>query len=510
MQASKRGATAYRIFFGELGYAIVLIGAVLLLPLVVLPFYPQDLGYAKCFIVPGVLSIILGSIVSNFVKGKEDINFRNGEDASMVVIVWIVAILIGAIPFMLYGKYNFTQAVFETTSGFTTTGFTVTDIPHTPHIFLLYRSILQLVGGVGLILIMSSVVSGAYGMRLFNAEGHMERLEPNLLGSARVILMIYAGYIAGGTILYSVSGMSVFDAVNHSISAVSTGGFSTRVDSIGYYNSVPIDIITIILMILGGTNFLVNLFLVKGQFKKFFNHCEVKFSIGIIAIFTPIFVYLVATTLGQALPEAIINGLFQVVTTFTTTGLSTTGSFLQLAEAAMVPTLILMVIGAGAGSTAGGVKEYRACVAMKSIWWQLRGKIGNQKNIQSEQITRFGEKTQVTHQEKIDCLIYILLHIMLAAIGGWIICLCGYSFKDGLFEATSALGTIGLSIGVTSASAPLVVLWVEIIYMIIARLEIYVVLLSVIKITTIVKNDTIYLLTGRGRRKNVRNVKKLD
>ena len=126
-------------------------------------------------------------------------------------------------------------------------------------------------GGVGLVLVMVSVLSDRHGMRLYSAEGHSDRLLPNLVKSARMIIAIYTGYILSGTFLYMVFGMDWFDALNHSIAALSTGGFSTRAESIGYYNSAAIEAVTIVLMLLGCTNFLAHLYLIRGKFGNFFS-----------------------------------------------------------------------------------------------------------------------------------------------------------------------------------------------------------------------------------------------
>ena len=116
-------------------------------------------------------------------------------------------------------------------------------------------------------LIMTSAMSDSHGMRLYNAEGHSDKLVPNLMTSARFIVLIYSGYILAGIILYVAFGMSLFDAINHSIASVSTGGFSTKAQSIGYYQSLPIEIITIVLMILGTTNFLYTFYFLEGNSK---------------------------------------------------------------------------------------------------------------------------------------------------------------------------------------------------------------------------------------------------
>ena len=148
---------------------------------------------------------------------------------------------------MLTGEYNFTQAVFECTSGYTTTGLSVVDVSKCPKIFLLYRSVMLFVGGIGLVLVLTCAVSDRYGLRLFNAEGHTDKLLPNLKKSARVILSIYSVYIILGIIAYVIAGMPLFDAINHSIAALSTGGFSTQKESLLAYHSIPIDIITDVL-----------------------------------------------------------------------------------------------------------------------------------------------------------------------------------------------------------------------------------------------------------------------
>lgn len=126
---------------------------------------------------------------------------------------------------------------------------------------------------------MLSVLSDTYGMRLYAAEGHSDRLLPNLLKSARIIITIYLCYILSGVVLYVLFGMSPFDAIIHSIGALSTGGFSSRAQSIGYYNSVPIEMITIVLMILGNINFLAHLFLIRGKFRNFFSIVKSAFPL---------------------------------------------------------------------------------------------------------------------------------------------------------------------------------------------------------------------------------------
>lgn len=183
------------------------------------------------------LALPFNTIISCIIRDTEVI---------VVFMTWLIVIVITAVPFVMTGQYSFTQAVFETTSGLSTTGLSVVDTAKASHIFLIHRTVLLFFGGIGLVLVMTSVLSEVYGMRLYHAEGHSDRLLPNLLESARLIIGIYSGYILSGTLLYVLFGMSPFDAVNHAVAALSTGGFSTHPESIGYYDSQAIEIVTVV------------------------------------------------------------------------------------------------------------------------------------------------------------------------------------------------------------------------------------------------------------------------
>ena len=250
------GIYGVRLIIGYLGIFIAFIGMAMILPCFVAIFYPEEKIYLKDFLIPAGGSIIVGLLMYLFIiRGKKE-KLRKGEDQVLLVSIWVISILISSIPFMTSMNMNFTQAFFESTSGLTTTGLTVINPDTTPKMVLMYRSVLQFLGGVGLILIITATISDKYGLKLYSSEGHNDKLLPNMAKSARLILTIYVTYILAGTVLYSLFGMPVFDAINHSISAIATGGFSVRNASIGYYEYLGpvrymgIQIVTMILMIL--------------------------------------------------------------------------------------------------------------------------------------------------------------------------------------------------------------------------------------------------------------------
>jgi len=479
---NKDSVSGYKLIFGYLGLFMMVLGIIILLPLLTIIFFPEELDNAKYFIVPGVSSIILGYFIHFYVLGKSKEKLEKYQDAILVLFIWIIAILISSIPFLLTGEYNFTQSIFETTSGYSTTGLSVVDVTKTPKVFLMYRSLLQFIGGVGLVLILTSAISDRYGMRLYSAEGHSDKLLPNLARSARLILSIYTVYIIIGTILYRVFGMTFFDGLNHSIAAVSTGGFSTKANSIAFYNSPSIEIITIVLMFLGNTNFVVHLFLIKGKLKNVIKHIELKF-LGIISlIFIPIMVVFVASNYQGNFWDAFRIGLFQFVSGITTTGFQSVDSLLTLPNIVIFCIIILMIIGGGIGSTAGGIKQYRVALAIKNFYWNFKDRVTHKNVLRSNYINKFGKVIEVKKQDLIDTNSHITIYLLTLIIGTLIFTAYGHSLQNSLFEFASALGTVGLSVGIISYNSPPLILWTTSFGMFMGRLEFYVVFVAFAKI----------------------------
>ena len=356
---------------------------------------------------------------------------------------------------------------------------------------LLYRSLLHLFGGVGLILILSSVLSNVYGMQLFSAEGHRDRLTPSLLHSARTIVLIYLGFIIGGTALYIAFDMEPFDAINHAISAVSTGGFSTKYQSIGYWsasrvgvaNSIGIDITTIILMILGSINFMASLLLFRGKFRDFFSHAETKVSAFTIAVVTPIvFVMLLVTGLCDTTLSAIDNALFQVVSLVTTTGFTTIPNFIPQSSFAFIPLFLVMLIGGHSGSTAGGIKASRTALAIKTLFYDICEQIFPKRITFSRSINKFGKKVQITKEDQSQNYTYIFVFILVGFLGAFLLSLDGHDFSAAFFDAFSTLSTIGLSVGTVTQTMSNYTMWVFTAIMLIARLEVYIIIIALARI----------------------------
>lgn len=473
--------SAYKLIFGVLGLFLVFVGVMCLLPLSLLIFYPEESHYWYNFFIPGISAIVIGVLLMVFLLRKsQGIRLGKFQDSVLLVLIWISAIIICSIPFFLKEDMNFSQGVFETTSGFSTIGLTVyTDFDC--HLFVFYRSLLTLIGGVGLVLVITSAVSDKYGLRLYSAEGHSDKLIPSLRKSATLILGIYLGIIIVGTLAYWAAGMPLFDAMVHSISAVATGGFSSKAGGLTdpYFtsrvNMPAVEIISIVLMVLGATNFLTTLLLITGKFKKAIKDCELKVLAILIVIFIPLF--FLSSFAGYGWKNggnAFRHGAFTFFSAITTTGFSNVSNVVSLGQGTMFLIILINVIGGGMGSTAGGVKQYRIAVAAKSFFWSTREKMAPARMVYPHFITRCGEEKEVTSQDAHEAYGYIFLYLVLMFVGAFFVTLfSGWSFGDSLFEFSNAISSTGLSNGLTSACATNNgVLWTMIIGMFAGRLEI--------------------------------------
>jgi len=476
---------------GYLGFSIMCVGAIILSPLAVLIAYPSEAAQAPYFIIPGCIALVAGYLAFTAGRGKETM-FERQKDSVLVILFWTCAILLCALPFRLSGLLDFTRAVFESASGWSTTGLSTVDVATAPKIFLMYRSILLFFGGVGIVLVMSTVLSGSGGMRLYSAEGHSDRLVPNLIESARIILVIYSGYIASGTVLYRIFGMGWFDALNHSIAAVSTGGFSTRVESIGYYRSVPIEAITVVLMILGNTGFLAHLHLMRGKLREFLGYGEMRFFLLLLAMCIPVAAFFLVNGLSYGAGEGLRVAVFQVVSALTTTGFQTVESFTVWSPPLLFLLCLLMLIGGGIGSTAGGIKQYRVHALLKTVIWSIRDSFSFAGTLHHDKVRRPGSDETMNYRVKTNIASFVALYLFVYCAGVFGLTALGAGIPGAMFEFASALGTVGLSYGIMTADAHPAILWIGTAGMVLGRLEIFVLLTALYRIG----NDGVSMLGG--------------
>ena len=469
----------YRAIIGYTGLICAIAGVVILSPLLALIFYPEEISLAWGFVLPGLVLTIIGGLLWRFLAPKKVISLSLPEGSVIVVLSWLVAIAVSMIPFMLIQGLNFTQAAFESTSGWTTTGLSVVDVTQASRLILLYRSNIELAGGGGFAIIALSAISGLSGAGLTTAEGRTEQLAPNVRRSAKLVLSIYSGYAVVGILALVLAGMGWFDAVNHSFAALSTGGFSTRTDSIGYWDSPAIEAVTIVLMFLGTLNFLTSYFLLRGKFKAVVRNGEVRLMALVIPLCVLIVFFGVAIALYDTAGKAIRVSVFEIVSALSTTGFSTVG-YSDWSSLGWTIMIILMLIGGGTGATAGGIKQFRIYALYRALLWEVKRML-QPKNTITEPNYWQGDRRSFLDDSQIRTIaLFIFLYFLVFFIGVVITAAYNNSLADSLFEYASSLSTVGLSIGVTSADAPAGLLWTQIVGMFLGRLEFFTVFVGII------------------------------
>lgn len=460
----------------------VLLGVILLTPILIVLPYPHEAGSIGSFLYPAIFSILFGLLYSYRPKGEDRPKiFGRPHESVAVVGIWAYAILLGAMPFVLSGQLNLLGGIFEATSGWTTTGLSVMDLSTVNNTFMFYRGFMQFCGGLGFVLLMLVFASGSSAMELFSAEGHPDKLEPNLRSTAKLMMFIYVGSNILGTIAYMIFGLPWLDAVFHSMAALSTGGFGMTAESVAAYHSLPVEIITMILMLIGTTNFAILALLVKGKFKKFLQIGETWFMVVLIMIFVGLVsfggMYGVYSNLSQSVRDA----FFQVVSGLSTTGFSTV-DFNKWTGGMNLVIIISMIIGGGAGSTAGGIKFTRVYGLYKNTVFNLKKRFMPERSVNMERICKVEGPTYLTYQSLEEMGRYFFAYISIYFIGVLMLSLGGIPLEKAMFEFSSALGTAGLSVGITGPGTSAYVLIIEIAGMFLGRLEIFIILTAALAI----------------------------
>lgn len=467
-----------------IGKLMILIGIFVLFPALLLPWYPQDISYLPYFLLPGGGSVLLGlGLCLRGMWKKQEISGTDwktsmGRSSLTVLFAWSWGVLIGALPFFISGQLTFVQSLFEAVSGWTTTGLSVVDVKNTPLIYLFHRSFMQYCGGLGFIMVMILFISSKQSMCLYSAEGHPDKIMPNIKKTAQAIFVIYNSCLVLGTVAYRIAGMSWFDGVCHAMCSLSTGGFSTKLNSIGEYNSLPVEIITIVLMLIGTTNFAALLLLARGKVRAFSQVSEVRFMFLLLLIVIPPTAVSLSRGLNISLAEGFRRSTFDIVSAMSTTGYSTM-SYAEWPQFAIAILILVMVIGGGIGSTAGGVKLSRTYLLLRIAGRNVRRKLSPYRSVEAPQYTKASGKAPIDAALAEDVSGFFLTYLLVYLVGTLALTVTAdCTLTQAMFDFASSLSTVGLSIGITNAATSPAALIVEMIGMFLGRLEIFIVLIG--------------------------------
>lgn len=468
-----------RVVFNVIGNLIIITGLLMGTAIPFALYYNE--GDLYPLILASLTTLFFGLIIKLRTQKNKNDEVKKREGYLIVALGWVSMTLFGSLPYVFSNAIpDYTNAFFETISGLTTTGATIlNDIESVPKGILFWRSMTQWIGGMGIIVLTIAILPllGVGGMELFASESPgptKDKIHPRIKETAKRLWLIYFSLTAIQCVLLLFGGMDFYDAINHSLTTMSTGGFSTKQDSIGFYNSATIEYIIIAFMFLAGTNFTLLYFGFKLNFKKFWINDEFKWYVAAIILLCCIIfptVYFVYGRAGGA-EGALRTVLFQVVSIITTTGFSTSdftvwGSFVTFLF------FLLLFTGASAGSTSGGMKLVRIVLLMKNGFLEFKRKL-HPNAVIPVHLNGVGVSQKIIY----NLLAFVFFYLFLFVLGALVVTFLGVDFIEALSAVATSISNVGPGIGSVGPSStfyhlPNSVKWVLSFLMLVGRLELF-------------------------------------
>jgi len=464
-----------------LGLLLTLNGGFMLLCLPVSIYY-QD-GQWHALLISGIFTSIVGVLMHFLTKSQSNGGLSKRDGYLVVTLGWLIMSLFGTLPYLISGQIpSFTDAFFETLSGYTTTGASIlNDIESMGHGILMWRSLTQWIGGMGIIVLTVAILPllGIGGMQLFVAEAPgvtPDKLKPRITDTAKRLWLIYLGLTVLEAVLLLVGGMSFFDATNHALTTMATGGFSTKQASVAYFTSPFIQYVIIVFMFLAGTNFTLTYFGLHGKLRKVWENEEFRYYFGFTIGFAVLITTAVYVVTGDEFEGAFRNSLFQLVSIITTTGF-VTADYTSWTPLLTVIFFMFMFIGASAGSTAGGVKVVRHIILLKNSAMELRRQLHP-----SAVLPVRLNKRAVTSEITFNVMAFMIIYFMVFALGAIFISSMGYDFNTSIGAVATCLGNIGPGFGKVGPVDNFAFIsnagkWILSLLMLLGRLELFTVLI---------------------------------
>lgn len=468
-----------KVIFNILGKLLVGESFFLFISLLVSLIYqgPDTIAFLKA----GLITFTAGSLSYLFTKGvQKELGKREGY--IIVSLVWVVFSLFGCLPYLFSGAIpSVTNAFFETMSGFTTTGSSIlNNIEELPHGILFWRSLTQWMGGMGIIVMFLAILPtlGIGGRELFVAEvpgPTPDKLTPRIKETARNLWGLYILFTLVETILLWFGGMTFFDAINHSLTTMATGGYSTKQASVGFFTSPYIQYVIIFFMFVAGTNFTLSYAVITGRFNKIYKDEEFKFYTLVVLGCTA----LIATGLyiagGIGGEQAFRDSLFTVVSIITTTGYATADYLLWAPFLGMV-IFVLFFVGGSAGSTGGGVKVVRILLLFKNSFYELKRLVHPNAVIPIRYNSKVVDQKTVT-----NILAFFVFYILIFMISSLLMSLWSSDIYSAFSAVATTLGNIGPGFGEVGPMEnfyhlPDLAKWFLAFLMMLGRLELFTVL----------------------------------
>ncbi len=453
-----------------------------------------SLGFSLYYASGDALAIVLAAVVTSlsgallwWVTREAPKKLGKREGYLVVALGWLATTIYSCLPYLFSGTFpDLTNAFFESVSGLTTTGATVlNDIEGVPKGILFWRSLTQWIGGMGIIVLTVAIfpLLGIGGVELFVAEAPgptSDKIHPRIRETAKRLWMIYVGLTLSLILILTLVGMSFYDAINHGLTTMATGGFSTKNASVAHFDSPLVQYPILFFMFLAGINYTVIYYALTGNFKKVWRSDEFKSYLFLIFFLTLIVTAVVYQVTDSGWEKAFRDSAFQIVSVITTTGY-VTADYTSWTPALTLLFFTLLFVGACAGSTSGGIKIIRHLVFFRNSFLEFKRLLHPKAVIRIKIDQQLVAPRILTH-----ILVFLLLYLMLFILGSIVMAMVLIDFEQPLITAIGAvatsLGNVGPAIGQLGpvdnfAAVPAVGKWILIFLMLLGRLELFTILI---------------------------------
>ncbi|OQY06549.1 MAG: potassium transporter [Desulfobacteraceae bacterium 4572_123] len=474
----------WKYIFHIIGILLLFLGLAMIFP-ILWGVYEKELSFIPLAKSMGI-TLCVGLLLYWFCKSPKTEYITQREGMAIVALSWTAIGLFGALPFYLDDSFiSFTDAFFESVSGFTTTGASILNSIETlPRGLLLWRSFIQWLGGMGIIVLSVAILPflGVGGMQLYKAEVPTpvpDKLKPRIRETSVILWKVYALITLAEVLLLRLGGMSLFDALNHAFTTMPTGGFSTKNASVAHFDSAYFDWLILLFMILAGINFSLHYQMLRGKTLAFWRDSECRFFLSTILLLSLIVSFNIYGSVYHSIVQAIRYGSFQVVSIVTTTGYAT-ADYEQWPAMSQVILLLCMFLGASAGSTGGGMKCLRIMLCFKYCYRELFSMI----HPRAVSHVKINGKT-VPDDVMRSVLVFLALYMGLFALCSALLAGLGVDLVTSFGAVASAIGNIGPGFGMVGpvenyARIPVMGKWLLTLCMLLGRLEIYTVIILVV------------------------------
>ncbi len=466
------------------GYVCIVMSILMIVPVICGIIYHDPARFINSFIMSFAITLVAGLLLIFLFRRRQLTNLSLKGSLIFVLGIWAIIAIFSGLPYLLSGELGIFDSFFEAMSGITTTGFSLIPEETHPYSVAMWKALTQWFGGLGIIVLLLVIVPSSVSLkRLFFAEGRTEQMTPNVKHTTAIFLKLYLIITSFGVILYLLLGLDLYEAICFTFTAFATGGYSIYASDAHIFDSIPIQIVTMFLMILGSTNFVIHYRILKGNVKNLFKDIELRAMFVIVTIAT-VLIMISLYTQGYYNQDILVifrHSLFQVISVMSSTGF-VSQDISMWPHFSFFLLILLTFVGGSICSTSGGIKLYNIVILFKSIRWEVEEMMLPKNTIKPKKINHDKKVREISNKTIKTILIFIVSYILIFLFSTFVILFYCNDFSLAVTVAALSIGNTGISVSYISASMPFMVKLILIIDFWVGRISVWPLFLGVLYI----------------------------